>query len=455
MKLAIIGSGYVGLTAGMTFAYLGNHVTFLDSDQNRITTLLQGELPFYEPGLHSLFRQVKQNVDFLYEWSDLNWDIDVLFITVGTPPQPNGDVDLRYVEAVAQQIGEHIPDTADPLIVMKSTVPIGSADKVAQIIQLELNRRGSSRSIQVVANPEFLREGEALRDAFFPDRIIVGTENDHAAQIMQALYEPLIHQTFTPPVEVPVPKERGRASFIVTNPKSSELIKYAANSFLAMKISFINEFSQLAEAAGADIKEIAYGIGLDQRIGTKYLQAGLGWGGSCFGKDLQAIIRTAEQHQTRMKLLQSVVEVNQQQREWVHKRLCALFGQLQGLRVGILGVSFKPNTDDLRDAVSIAIIEQLVRNDVQVTVFDPIALERLKLEQPQLEISFAQSAGEVFYASDAVILVTEWEEFQQLPLQQLREVMNHPVFLDGRNAMEPKRMRELGFIYEGVGRRTT
>ncbi|MFC5703558.1 UDP-glucose dehydrogenase family protein [Cohnella faecalis] len=452
MKVLIVGSGYVGLTTGSALAYLGYEVTLLDINKERILQLRDGEVPIHERGLSEVIKESKHNMKFISEWESFDSNVDVVIIAVGTPNKGNGDVDLSYVEIVAKSIGEKLTVESEPIIINKSTVPIGSARRVKTIIEEELKKRNIFKSIDVASNPEFLREGEALFDTFYPDRIVIGVETEKAKNRLLKLYQPLLEQTFTPPLSIKRPEGISLPSVITTSPTSAELIKYAANSFLAMKISFINEFAGLAELVGADIKEVAKGIGLDKRIGDRFLQAGIGWGGSCFGKDTAAILFTANQYNYDMQLIQATINTNYKQREAIIRILQSELKVLRGSTIGLLGLAFKPNTDDLRDAPSIDIIRSLIELGANVKVFDPIAMDNCSIQNPELNVSYCNSADELFDGCNGVVLVTEWEEFLHLPYSKLANNMKNKVIVDGRNVLDKENLKKSGIIYRGIGR---
>lgn len=455
MKVLIVGSGYVGLTTGSALAYLGHEITLLDINEDRIMRLRDGQVPIHERGLAEVLEESKENIRYTSSWNDLDPNVDIIIIAVGTPNKGNGDVDLSYVEIVAKSIGERLTAEADAVIVNKSTVPIGSARRVKTIVEQELKKRNIVKSIQVASSPEFLREGEALFDTFYPDRIVIGVESDTAKHRLLSLYQPLLEQTFTAPRSVRRPEGLALPSIITTSPTSAELIKYAANSFLAMKISFVNEFANLAELVGADITEVAKGIGLDKRIGSRFLQAGIGWGGSCFGKDTAAIIYTANQYNHEMPLVQATIKTNYKQREAIIRKLQSELKVLRGATIGILGLAFKPNTDDLRDAPSLDIIRGLIELGAAVRVFDPIAMSNCRIQNDDLDVQYAESAVELFEGTDGVVLITEWEEFLHLPYPKLAKKMKKKLIIDGRNVLDKEILRKSGIIYRGIGRGET
>lgn len=452
MRVLIVGSGYVGLTTGSALAYLGHQVTLLDINEERIMRLKDGEIPIHERGLAEVIGESRHNIEFISRWEEFDSSVDIVIVAVGTPNKGNGDVDLTYVEVVAKAIGERLAADSDPVVINKSTVPIGSARRVKTIIEQELKKRNIHKQIDVASNPEFLREGEALFDTFYPDRIVIGVESDKAKNRLINLYQPLLEQTFMPPVSVRRPEGLTLPHMITTSPTSAELIKYAANSFLAMKISFINEFAGLAELVGADINEVAKGIGQDKRIGSRFLNAGIGWGGSCFGKDTAAIMYTANQYNFEMPLVQAAIKTNYKQRESIIRKLQSELKVLRGSTIGMLGLAFKPNTDDLRDAPSLDIIRGLLELGANVKVYDPIAMTNCKRLYPELIISYASSAEELFEDCHAVVLITEWEEFLHLPYSKMAERMRTRLIVDGRNVLDKDGIVRAGITYKGIGR---
>ncbi|WP_205683846.1 nucleotide sugar dehydrogenase [Brevibacillus migulae] len=451
MHVLIIGSGYVGLTTGCVFAYLGHQVTLLDIDQEKIGSLQDGRVPFHEKGLPEVFSIAKSSMVFTADWEDVPVDVDVMIIAVGTPSLESGEVDLSYVHAAAREIGKRVVGKAVPPVVIKSTVPVGTSAAVRDVIQEELVRRKQFGRVEVLSNPEFLREGEALQDAFYPDRIIVGADDEQTLALIRRLYQPILEQQFTPPAAAPRPDGYTQPAWLVTNSASAEMIKYAGNAFLAMKISFINEFANWAEKAGAQIGDVAKGIGLDRRIGTHFLQAGIGWGGSCFGKDTKAIVQQGKRLGIRMQLVESTLTVNQKQREHVIELLEEAVPRLDGRTIGLLGLSFKPNTDDLRDAPAIDLIRQLNEKGASVKAFDPVAMDAAKKAFPDLSVTYCPRVEDVFTGASAVILVTEWKEFRDLPYTQLGERMAERRIVDARNFLNANHLRQAGFQYTGIG----
>ena len=452
MRVAIIGTGYVGLTTGVALAYLGHQVVGVDVDAEKIARLQRGDIPIYEPHLAELLQLAQANITFTTDYATAIAPAQVVFIAVGTPPLPDGNPDLTYVRQAAQGVGLHLKQ-AFTVIVNKSTVPIGSGNWVETLIEEALKTRPDAPvQFAVASNPEFLREGSALHDTLYPDRVVLGTQEPRALEILHTLYQPILEQTFTPPSFLPRPADVAAVPLITTDVTSAELIKYAANAFLALKISFINEMAQLAERVGADVTQIARGIGLDKRIGTQFLQAGIGWGGSCFGKDTAALIATARDYGLGMAIVQASRMVNAQQRQWVVEKLRHILKILKGRRVGLLGLAFKPHTDDLRDAPALDIAQQLVERGVGVRVHDPVALARAQREWPKLEVQYCPAVETLAQDCDALVLVTDWPQYRDLPWEHLATRMRQPLLLDGRNFLDRERLRRAGFTYVGLGR---
>ncbi|HWQ54892.1 MAG TPA: UDP-glucose/GDP-mannose dehydrogenase family protein [Bryobacteraceae bacterium] len=453
MKITMIGTGYVGLTAGACFAFLGHEVTCLDADQTKIDSLRSGAIPIFEPGLAELVAQCGERLRFTCEYGEAIPGAEVVFIAVGTPPLPGGKPDLSYLCSAAASIAEHLGE-AFTVIVNKSTVPIGSGNWVGSIVRDAFESRTGVRAnghFAVASNPEFLREGNALRDSLYPDRVVIGADEPKTLEVLYRLYRPLLEQTFSAPAFLPRPEELGAVPLIATDLASAELIKYAANAFLALKISYINEIAQLAERVGADIAQVAKGMGVDSRIGMQFLQAGIGWGGSCFDKDTAALIATAGEYGLRMPVVEATREVNCRQRERVVDKLLAELKILKGCTVGLLGLAFKPNTDDLRDAPALDIARRLMDRGAKVRVHDPVAMERLAREFPKLGVSVCNAPEDVARDADAVVLVTEWPQYRELEWESLAGQMRRPVLVDGRNFLDPKQMARYGFRYLGIG----
>jgi UDPglucose 6-dehydrogenase len=431
MKLTIIGSGYVGLTTGACFAEVGHHVVCVDNDPRKVETLLAGQIPIYEPGLEAL---VKKNVAAkrLRFTTSTEEGVDhgeVLFIAVPTPPQPDGSVDLTFMEKVAREIAQYL--SSYRVIVDKSTVPVKTGERVAQTI-----RRYARPGVEfdVVSNPEFLREGSAVPDLMKPDRIVIGGNTDRSIALMQKVYEP-----FAAPV-------------LVTDINSAELIKHAANSFLALKISYANALSEICEASGADVLKVAEGIGADKRIGRDFLNAGLGYGGSCFPKDIAAFIAIADQLGTPFTLLKEVQRINQHQLDRFIDSIREALWVLKDKKLAVWGLAFKPNTDDVRSSVAITLVEKLVAEGAIVSVYDPKAMEKAKALPVASKITFAASPLEAAQGAEALIIATEWPEFASVDLAELRSTMLAPMIFDGRNLIDPVAAADFGFQYRGIGR---
>src|SRR5437016_4835838 len=416
MNVSIIGTGYVGLTTGTCLAFLGHQVTCVDADEQKVQALQAGKIPFFEPHLAELVDDVKANLTFTTRYADAIPQAQVVFIAVGTPPGHNGAPDLKYLEAAARGIGQCLAGEF-VVVVNKSTVPIGSSNWVESIVRDAYEKRTGKKANGVFAmasNPEFLREGSAIFDSLYADRVVVGSDHQRTREVMYSLYRPLLEQTFKPPSYVPRPDRMGAIPLISADLASAELIKYAANAFLALKISYINEIGQLAEKVGADITQVARGIGLDARIGMRFLQAGLGWGGSCFGKDTAALVATAGEYKLDMPIVKAAREVNRRQRERVVEKLLGELKILKGRTVGMLGLAFKPHTDDLREAPALDVARQLLERGARVKVHDPVAMPRFKKEYPTLDVVLASDAQEVARDADALVLVTEWPQYLDL-----------------------------------------
>ena len=432
MNICVIGAGYVGLVTAACFADLGNAVTCLDIDEGKIEGLKRGKLPIYEPGLDEVVeRNVKAGrLSFTTSYAEGIAKAEVVFIAVGTPSGVDGEADLRYVRSAA----EAIADVMDhPLIIInKSTVPVGTGDSVANIIR---KRGGDSVEFSVVSNPEFLREGSAVHDFMHPDRIVLGSEDRASVERVAHLYMPL------------------RCTLMLTNLRTAEMIKYASNAFLATRISFINEIACICDELGADIKEVAFGMGCDRRIGHHFLEAGLGWGGSCFPKDVKALAHMADLHGTHPQLLRAVMDINQAQRRRVVRWLRGALGNLSEKTVGILGLAFKPNTDDIRDSSAIDIIRMLQHEGAEIKAHDPEAMPGAQRELSN--VTFCRDAYEVAEGCDALILATEWEEFRYLNWPRIRSAMKDNILVDGRNFYDPETMAQEGFRYRPVGRGIT
>jgi UDPglucose 6-dehydrogenase len=439
VKITIIGSGYVGLVSGACFADLGNDVLCLDLDEKKVAMLRAGGIPIYEPGLENM---VAHNVaagrlKFTTDIAESVAHGAVQFIAVGTPSDQDGSADMRYVIAAARNIGRHM--TEYKVIVDKSTVPVGTSERVRAAVADELKRRGANTEFSVVSNPEFLKEGAAVGDFMRPDRIVVGSSDDRASQIMRQLYSPL---------------QRNHDRVIIMDPRSAELTKYAANAMLATRISFMNELANLAEKLGANIEAVRHGIGSDQRIGYHFLYAGVGYGGSCFPKDIQALQHTAGEYGMQLTIVDAVEKANRTQKQRLLEKVRIRFGeQLDGKHFAIWGLSFKPNTDDMREAPSRVVINGLIARGATVSVYDPVAMEEAgKIFSKEPGVRFATSTTDVLDGADALIIITEWQEFRSPDFEDLKKRLKSPVVFDGRNLYDPAVMRDQGIEYFSVGR---
>jgi UDPglucose 6-dehydrogenase len=428
-KISVVGVGYVGLVTAACFSDLGNQVTALDVDEKRIAGLKRGEMPIYEPGLEEL---VKRNIEagrltFTTSYKDALNECEFGFICVGTPSGVDGEADLKYVESAARSIAENMQ--APLVVINKSTVPVGTGDFVAEIIR---DAQPKPIDFWVVSCPEFLREGAAIADFMSPHRTVLGSLSREAADKVAQLHLPL------------------RSPIVITDLRTAEMIKYASNAFLATKISFINEIADICESLGADVKEVAAGMGFDPRIGKHFLEAGLGYGGSCFPKDVKALAYMAEEMGHDALILDAVMKVNGERRNMIVDRLQEVLGSLKGRTVGLLGLAFKANTDDMRDAPSVDIAEALLKAGAKVRAYDPVAMDVARDLLPRVDM--VKDSYEVADGSDALIVVTDWNEFKNLDLERIRDSMNQPIILDGRNIYAPQQMKILGFTYHGVGR---
>lgn len=447
MQVTIIGTGYVGLTTGICLAYVGHQVTCLDTDPAKIAMLESGKCPIYEPHLEELLAEARPRLHFTTSYVQAVPGAQVVFVAVGTPPGEGGNPDLKYVRAAAEGIAKHHAG-GFTVVVNKSTVPLGSGNWVDSILRDAITRQDSR--FAVASNPEFLREGTALHDSLYPDRVVVGGDDPQALETLYTLYRPVLDQTFEAPVYLPRPEDFGAVPLVSTDLASAELIKYAANAFLALKISYINEIGTLAEKAGADIRQVSKGIGLDARIGTRFLQAGIGWGGSCFGKDTAALVATAGEYGLDMPIVKAAREVNRMQRERIVERLLSELKILKGRTLGLLGLAFKPNTDDLREAPAIDIARKLIERGCRVKVHDPVAMERYAKEHPDLATIACGTPEEVANGADALVLVTEWQEYRELDWPAVASTMRNALILDGRNALDKARLTRAGFLYRSL-----
>jgi UDPglucose 6-dehydrogenase len=432
MNIAVIGSGYVGLITGACFAEFGIHVTCVDNDEKKIKSMKKGVVPFYEPGLEELM-QNNIKAKRLNFTTDIASAVDsslVIFIAVGTPPRGDGTAEMKYVEGVAREIARHIKSYK--VIVTKSTVPVGTGEKIRKIISEHLKE---NIDFDVVSNPEFLREGAGIEDFMRPNRVVIGASSDQAVAIMKDLYSPLYL------IEAPI---------IITDVKTAELIKYSSNAFLATKISFINEIANLCEKVGANIQTVAKAMGLDRRIGSKFLHAGPGYGGSCFPKDTLALLQIGKENSVDLGVIEATVKANSFQKEKEAKKVISTIGKIKGKTVCVLGLSFKPNTNDIRDAPSIYIINKLLKAGAKVRAYDPVAVPDAKEILPK--VTYCKDSYDAAKGANAVVIVTEWNQFRNLDLNKLKEIMKERYFFDLRNVYEPKRLIDMEFNYYSVGR---
>lgn len=452
MKITIIGTGYVGLTTAIVLSYLNHDVAAVDKDNNKLNLLHDGKSPIHEPGIQTLLDEVHHSIRFTPSVAEVVPDAELIMIAVGTPPKKNGEADTRHVEQAAREVAEVCIPNKHYTLVIKSTVPIGTNRRVAQVVENVFAERKIQGNMSIASNPEFLQEGLALQGAFYPDRIVVGANSDDAFDALRRLYKPILEQTFDPPATLPRPAAYHLPSMMTTDPNSAEMIKYAANTFLALKISFINEIAGLCEEVGADVTEVARGIGLDSRIGHQFLRAGLGWGGSCYPKDTAALLRVAANTEYKMPITEAARSVNFQQRTRIVNKLRTTLKSLNGKTIGILGLAFKPNTDDIREAPALDIICQLVTEGANVRAHDPIAMPNAKMALQDIPIAFIEDIYKLPYNADALILVTEWKQYHRLDLRKLAKQMKTPILVDGRNVFSPKEARAAGFHYIGIGR---
>jgi len=430
MKIAMIGTGYVGLVTGTCFSDLGNRVICVDNDAEKIEELKKGNIPIYEPGLEEMVHKnsAAKKLSFTSDIEEAVKTSDIIFIAVGTPPKENGEADLSSVERVSSVIANVMSEYK--LVVGKSTVPVSTGKWIKKTMNIR-NTRGID--FDVASNPEFLREGSAIDDFLHPDRVVIGVESEKAKNLLCELYKP---------IDAPI---------LVTDIESAEIIKHASNSFLATKISFINAISVICERAGADVKEVAEGMGSDKRIGKDFLNAGAGFGGFCFPKDLSAFIKIAENLGYDFKLLREVEHINDEQKKGIVRKIRESLWNLRGKKVGILGLSFKPNTDDIRYAPSIDIISELIKEGVSIKAYDPKAMEKMKRIFP--DITYCKNPYEVCNESDALVIITEWDEFGNLDIKKIKKLLVSPIIIDGRNMFDPEELKEEGFLYTGVGRK--
>lgn len=437
MKIAIVGTGYVGLVSGTCFAEMGSHVTCIDINEQKINDLKQGIIPIYEPGLDEL---VKRNVGygrlkFSTSLADTIDNVDIVFSAVGTPPDEDGSADLTYVLEVARTFGQNIKKYT--ILVTKSTVPVGTAEKVKGVIREELDKRGVDIEFDVVSNPEFLKEGSAIKDFMSPDRVVVGVESEKARQMMARLYQPFLIQNFR---------------VIFMDIPSAEMTKYAANAMLATRISFMNDIASLCELVGANVDSVRKGIGTDDRIGKRFLYAGCGYGGSCFPKDVKALIHTAHEHGINMEVIEAVESVNEKQKSIVYRKLVQNLGDVKGKTIALLGLAFKPETDDMREAPSLVTIDLLLKAGASVRVFDPVAMDECR-RRIGYAVTYCANLYDAVAGADAIALMTEWRQFRMPDWEAIKLAMRNHLVVDGRNIYNRRELEQLGFKYTRIGER--
>ncbi|QOR67891.1 UDP-glucose/GDP-mannose dehydrogenase family protein [Cytobacillus suaedae] len=429
-KISIVGTGYVGLVTGVCLAEIGHQVTCIDSNVEKISILLNRKSPIYEPGLDEYIQRNmnEERLSFTTSHRDAFKDVEVIYLAVGTPQNSDGSANLDYIFQAAREIGEHV--SGEIIVVVKSTVPVGTNDKVKQCIE---ENALNSLKIEIVSNPEFLREGHAIYDTFYGDRIVIGASSERAAKVIAGINEPF---------NIPI---------IHTDVKSAEIIKYASNAFLATKISFINEISTICEKVGANIEDVAYGMGQDSRIGSQFLKAGIGYGGSCFPKDTKALVQIAGNVEHSFDLLESVIRINNKQQLKLVEKALLRFGSLKGMKVALLGLAFKPNTDDVREAASIVLVERLLEEGAQVTVYDPVAMDNARKVLKD-QVDYANSLHEALDLADMAFIVTEWDEIKEFPLEEFEKLMNTPIVFDGRNCYRLEEVEQYAMEYHSIGR---
>jgi UDPglucose 6-dehydrogenase len=458
MNVTVIGVGYVGAVTGACLAFLGHRVTCVDVNETRIRKLQEGQSPIYEPGLEELLLLARERgeISFDTDVAKAVKDSDVIFIAVGTPSLPSGETNLAYLESAARTVGAAMEPGRFYVVVNKSTVPVGCGNLVETLVRegvTQANPEGAGGfTFAVASNPEFLREGSAIHDSLYPGRIVLGSASSRALSTLRKLYQPLTEQRFADPSFAPRPSGMTEVPIVSTTLQSAEMIKYSANAFLALKIGFANEMANICERVGADVVEVMNGIGLDSRIGRGFLNAGIGWGGSCFGKDVHSLLHTASEYGYDARILAASIAVNKLQRDVVIQKLQEKLFILKGRTITLLGLAFKPDTDDMRDAPSIQIAERLLRMGARVRVFDPIAMEVCRTQNPQLPLTYCDDALSAAAGADAVVLVTEWPVFAEIDLMQLASRMRRTVLIDGRNLFSPEKAVEAGFEYTGIGR---
>jgi UDPglucose 6-dehydrogenase len=447
MKVCVIGTGYVGLVTGICLAEIGHKVTCVDKVEEKVRYLLEGKSPIYEPGLDGLLVKniESENLFFTSDIENAVKNTEIVFICVGTPPLPSGKPDLGALDEVAKIVGKSL--NGYKVIVNKSTVPIGTTKRVKKIISENVTDKNNSASFDIVSNPEFLKEGEAINDAFFPERIVIGSESSRAIDLMKKLYAPIMEQDFE--FAKGNSNSKKQVPVIITDSTSSELIKYASNAFLAAKISFINEIANICERVGANILDVTYGMGLDSRIGNRFMKAGVGWGGSCFPKDVRALAFTAEEYGAPANILNSVIQVNNYQRFRIIQKALDTLGIIEDKIIAVLGIAFKPNTDDTREAPSITVINKFLELGAEVRAYDPV-VKKVPYEMDS-KVILSGSAYDAIKNAHLAVIVTDWDEFKNLDYKKIKQLMQNANIIDGRNILNKSGIISLGFNYKGIG----
>jgi len=453
INLVVIGAGYVGLTTGVTFAFLGHKVSIIEKDKAKLNLLKEFKPPFYEPYLSDLMKLAKDNLYFSDKLQEVINDSQVIMIAVGTPCKENGQVDNRFIDEVALNIGQALSPSSRHVIVIKSTVPVGTNRRVSYIINKELEKRQikGANNIIFASNPEFLREGQAISDMLYPDRVVFGVSKPEDIEWLKCLYEDILKQSFPPLDFLPWPAKIKSPQLIITDPTSAELIKYAANAFLAMKVSFINEMAGFCELLGANINDVANGIGADHRIGRDFLDAGIGWGGSCFPKDTAALVAMGKELGYQMRLIEATREVNYNQRKYFVDKIQKALKGVRGKVIGLLGLTFKPGTDDMRESPSLDVIRLLVEREAQVRVHDPVIVGNPPDAILTLGVEVFDDPYQMAVGADAILLATAWPEYKTLDYKKILNNMRGNIFFDGRNILDPHEMANIGFNFKGVG----
>jgi UDPglucose 6-dehydrogenase len=450
MTITVIGGGYVGLTTGICLSYVGHDVNIVEKDHAKFSALELGNLPIYEPGLDDLLQKSRSRITFSNKVnrSLLNGS-ELIIIAVGTPPKDDGDADLTFLHAAVEEVLSCLDGDVQAVVAIKSTVPVGTNDMLAEKFGSML----TGHRVQFVSNPEFLREGHAVYDTLYPDRIVVGARDRDAVGVLREAYGPILQRSFVKPDFITDGIEKDLPYFIVTTPKSAELVKYASNAFLALKISYINEIAMLCEKVGANVEDVALGMGTDSRIGRSFLNAGIGWGGSCFPKDTSALIRTGEKHGSELSIVRAAVKVNDNMKEYFVKNVESTLGGLQGKTVAVLGLSFKPDTDDVRDSPAMELVDLLVKKGAIVKATDPIALENARKALPQSDkVIYEEDVYKALEGVDCVLITTEWPHWSKLDFDRVGRIVRQKLIFDGRNCLDKELLEGLGFIYKGVGR---